>query len=614
MLEQQTFSTNEITSLNSSLIHPLNNVNTSGIIPPIATPLKTSADLPLPKADLTVTSSEKLMNFLSVDAGGMINIKYDLRNQGNLKATRTRTKFYLSKDELIDNSDNYLGSKSSVAVSSNSFISESINLRIDRNLSGGNYYIIAKADDSNVVAESREDNNTTPIPITVNKVDLTITDTTNLPTLIISGNNLNFTYRIENQGMAVSRVTRTIFYLSKDGSIDKSDIIIGSDLVEALNPLTGRSETVSLPIIGNWYNFKPGTMFLLMRADATQTVAESDESNNVTAKQISIIDGKKYSSVNGYGLVNASAAVASAIGAPSFPKVTTLEANNWGANLINAPSAWAKGYTGFGVIVAVLDTGVDRTHSDLGQNIWINNKEIAGNGIDDDQNGFVDDVYGWNFVEKNNNTMDFHSHGTHVAGTIAALNNGIGATGIAYNAKIMPIKVIGNNGNGEEKDVALGVRYAADNGARVINLSIGGNKDEPDLRAAIEYASKKGAIVVMAAGNSGQATILNNYPSAYATEWGIAVGAVNSANVLAGWSNRAGTVKIPYVTAPGVNIYSTLPGNRYGFKSGTSMATPHVAGLVALMLSANPNLTEAQVREIIASSADNSLTITSIAS
>lgn len=107
--------------------------------------------------------------------------------------------------------------------------------------------------------------------------------------------------------------------------------------------------------------------------------------------------------------------------------------------MIKAPEVWAQGYTGQGIIVAVLDTGVDRNHSDLSSNIWQNDDEIADNGVDDDLNGFVDDVYGWNFASNTNNTLDARNHGTHVAGTIAGVNNNLGVTGIAYNAKIMPL-------------------------------------------------------------------------------------------------------------------------------------------------------------------------------
>jgi subtilisin len=313
-----------------------------------------------------------------------------------------------------------------------------------------------------------------------------------------------------------------------------------------------------------------------------------------------------YSSTSGYGLVNAAAAVARGLNQSPFANVPTFGgANDWGLNLVNAPEVWAGGYTGQNVVVAVLDTGVDRNHSDLASNIWTNSDEIANDGIDNDANGYIDDVYGWNFANGNNNTLDGNNHGTHVAGSIAGLNNGVGVTGVAYNSRIMPVKVLSNSGSGSSNGVAQGIRYAVDNGADVINMSLGGGFSS-DIQSAIQYASSQGVIVVMAAGNEGAST--PSYPAFHATSWGIAVGAVDSSNNMASFSNRAGSnSSMMYVTAPGVQVYSTLPNGGYGFLSGTSMAAPHVAGVVALMLSANPNLTEAQIRQMITATAGNAV-------
>ncbi|MBC1236330.1 S8 family serine peptidase [Nostoc sp. 2RC] len=311
-----------------------------------------------------------------------------------------------------------------------------------------------------------------------------------------------------------------------------------------------------------------------------------------------------YSSINGYGLVNASAAVAKAIGLPTFAGIPDLGGNNWGADLIKAPEVWTKGYTGQGIVVAVLDSGVDYNHADLSSNIWTNTREIPDNGIDDDFNGYVDDFYGWNFVSNNNNTLDVYGHGTHVAGTIAAANNDFGVTGIAYNAKIMPVKVLGDDNKGTYSGFSQGIYYAVNNGAKVINMSLNGTVPDSGLEAAIQYAASMGVIVVMAVGNSAGLTPL--YPAYYATNWGLAVGAVDSNKNLADFSNRAGSdFNMAYVTAPGVSVYSTLPNQTYGFYNGTSMAAPHVAGVAALILSANPSLTGSQVREIVAQTAVN---------
>ncbi|BAY38319.1 peptidase S8/S53 [Nostoc sp. NIES-2111] len=310
-----------------------------------------------------------------------------------------------------------------------------------------------------------------------------------------------------------------------------------------------------------------------------------------------------YNSNNGYGLVNAGLSVSQAAGQNPYSDVANLGGNNWGLDMINAPEVWANGYTGQGVIVAVVDTGVDTSHPELGNNIWTNTKEIAGNGIDDDGNGYVDDTNGWNFNNNNNNIADDNGHGTHVSGIVAGKNDGVGVTGVAYSSQIMPVKVLNESGEGSYSAIANGIRYAADNGARVINLSLGGDYSSQTLQSAVEYAASKGAVVVMAAGNESNSQ--PSYPARYADKSGIAVGAVNREGDLTDFSNRAGSNELAYVTAPGQNIYSSVPNNGYASYSGTSMATPYVAGVVALMLSANPNLTVAQVREIITSTAGN---------
>ncbi|MEH1944025.1 MAG: S8 family peptidase [Nostoc sp.] len=354
------------------------------------------------------------------------------------------------------------------------------------------------------------------------------------------------------------------------------------------------------PKDGYTLNFRGRSSYNSIDADVQlQKSGDSENSSNANA-----LSTGNYNSTTGYGLINAAAAVARAAGRNTFADVPDLGGNNWGADLVKAPEVWAQGYTGKGVVVAVVDTGVDYNHEDLKNNIWTNSKEIAGNGIDDDGNGYVDDNYGWNFADNNNNSLDNNGHGTHVSGTIAGENNNYGVTGIAYDAKIMPVKVLNESGSGSYSSISKGIRYAVDNGANVINLSLGGTSSNRTLQSAIDYASSKGVIVVMAAGNDGDSS--PDYPARYASKSGIAVGAVDKNNNLADFSNRSGTNEISYVTAPGVKVYSSVPNNQYATYSGTSMAAPHVAGVVALMLSANPNLTDAQVRQIVAETAGNS--------
>jgi len=311
----------------------------------------------------------------------------------------------------------------------------------------------------------------------------------------------------------------------------------------------------------------------------------------------------------GYGLVNANAAVSHTLNRSSlFPALPDRGGNNWSLDLINAPEVWNQNITGNGIVVAVVDSGVDYTHPDLDDNIWRNAGEIAGNGIDDDRNGYIDDIRGWDFVSNDNNPMDLNGHGTHVAGAIAAERNDFGITGVAPNAKIMPVRVLPAFGSGEPNNVAAGIRYAADNGANVINLSLG-NEFVPSnvVNNAIQYANNKGSVVVMAAGNAGD--IQPAYPARNADSLGIAVGSIDVTGTMADDSNRAGSRPLDYLVAPGVEIFSTFPDDDYKVGSGTSMATPQVAGVAALVLNANPTLTPAQVEYILTTTANrNGLT------
>lgn len=331
---------------------------------------------------------------------------------------------------------------------------------------------------------------------------------------------------------------------------------------------------------------------------ATSFTKDATGTYNLTTQKVAVPDN--YDLNYGYGLIDAGAAVAGAIGDNIFANVSNLNGNNWDINMVNAPEVWAQGYTGKGVVVAVVDTGVDYTHPDLANNIWVNSGEIADNGIDDDGNGYIDDVRGWNFVDNNNNPMDLNGHGTHVSGTIAAENNDFGVTGVAYNSTIMPVRVLSSEGDGERGNIASGIRYAVDNGANVINLSLGGGYSS-EIQDAIAYATSLGSVVVMASGNEGSAQPIA--PASSADHFGIAVGAISRSRAIASFSNQAGLPVLNYVVAPGNNIYSTYLNNSYRYLDGTSMATPHVSGVVALMLSANPNLTPADVQNLITQTA-----------
>ncbi len=278
--------------------------------------------------------------------------------------------------------------------------------------------------------------------------------------------------------------------------------------------------------------------------------------------------------------------------------------NEWNLNAINAPEAWAQGFTGEGIIAAVVDTGVDLTHPELLSSLWVNSGEIPGNGRDDDGNGFTDDTHGWDFANGDNRPSDQNGHGTHVAGTIAAANNGRGTTGVAPGITIMPVQVLNADGSGSTTSVAAGIRYAVDNGADLINLSLGGGFSS-EIRSALEYAARHDVMVIAASGNRGATT--PDYPAAHSAELAnvLSVEAHTANGTNATFSNGPGNSV--QVAAPGVDIYSTLPGGRFGRMSGTSMATPHVTGLAALALSANPSLTATQLRQILVEGANRSI-------
>lgn len=250
---------------------------------------------------------------------------------------------------------------------------------------------------------------------------------------------------------------------------------------------------------------------------------------------------------------------------------------------------------GKGTVVAVIDTGVDYTHKDLADNIWVNEGEIHGNGIDDDGNGYVDDVYGVDFVEGDSDPMDEHGHGTHVAGIIAMTPGNGGGVGVAYGAKIMCVRAGQANGSFASSDIAKAIKYAADNGADVINMSFGGIGRSYLVESALQDAFPS-CVLVAAAGNDGLPTndamlagylfTEDIYPAGY--KYVLGVMATDNNKSLASFSNwdfAEGSGCEYEMAAPGVNIYSTLPGNRYACWSGTSMATPNVAATAAILRS-----------------------------
>ncbi|MCU1373386.1 MAG: Subtilase family protease, partial [Actinomycetia bacterium] len=278
---------------------------------------------------------------------------------------------------------------------------------------------------------------------------------------------------------------------------------------------------------------------------------------------------------------------------------------------IDASSAWAR-TRGEGVVVAVIDEGVDRTHPELAGRMWRNADEVCGNGVDDDHNGYVDDCDGWDFARNDNTTFDADAdstHGTHIAGTIAAeSDNGIGFSGVAPQAIIMPLKV-GDTGSFSLSAAAAAVNYAVDNGADVINASWGttgvSRAQIPWLEAAVERARQAGVLIVAAAGNDGRDIDASpSFPASFPEDNVITVGASTNADAAAYFSNYGATSVDLY--APGWFIYATLPGGRYGTMSGTSMAAPHVAGVAALAIAADPSAAYTTIKGNLLATVDRS--------
>lgn len=282
--------------------------------------------------------------------------------------------------------------------------------------------------------------------------------------------------------------------------------------------------------------------------------------------------------------------------------------------------AWDTRTSAEDIVVAVIDSGIDIDHADLSDNLWINTGETAGNGIDDDGNGYIDDIYGWDFYNNDNdpdpepNGIDddgdgytdyIVDHGTHVAGIIGAVgNNSVGVSGVAQNVQLMNLQIFDDEGDGGySTDIANAIEYAVDNGADIINMSLGGYFSDSLETAAIQYANENGVVILAAAGN--ETTNVNNtpiYPGCYDNV--LAIAATTEEGEAADFSNFG--ADCVDVAAPGEYIYATYVDvntsttiDDYGYMSGTSMATPAVAGAIALLLAEDNSLTPAQVEEII---------------
>ena len=271
---------------------------------------------------------------------------------------------------------------------------------------------------------------------------------------------------------------------------------------------------------------------------------------------------------------------------------------------IDATDAWEAVTGSSSVLVAVIDTGITAGHPDLAPNLYVNRREVAANGIDDDANGVVDDVSGANFTTAvpTGDPIDRDGHGTHVAGTVGARgNDGTGVTGVAWRTALLPVKALGDDGSGSLSDIIRAYGYATKAGARVVNLSLGGGSFSRAERDAI--AAAPGTLFVAAAGNDGADNdVVGSFPCNHDLANVVCVAASDRSDGLATFSNvGANTVDLG---APGVAIASTYLANGYALLDGTSMATPHVAGAAALLLARSPSATVGQLRRALLESVD----------
>lgn len=286
----------------------------------------------------------------------------------------------------------------------------------------------------------------------------------------------------------------------------------------------------------------------------------------------------------------------------------------WGLVLTDTNKAWRVTKGSRDIVVAIIDTGADLQHPELMKNLWVNKGETgldakgrnkANNGVDDDGDGLIDDVHGWNFVNNNNELRDTNSHGTHIAGIVGAAGvNGKGFSGISPNVSLMILKYYDEKEPGSTlKNTVRAINYAVEHGAHIINYSGGGIEPSQLEKLAIERAQKKGILVVAAAGNErSNSDVRGYYPADYGLSNVISVTAIDKTRSVLPSSNYG--VKSVDVAAPGNEIYSTIPGGRYGYLTGTSQATAFVTGVAALIMANNRDYTAQDVIKAITRTGD----------
>ncbi len=380
---------------------------------------------------------------------------------------------------------------------------------------------------------------------------------------------------------------------------------IRSDQLSAANRKFGPDLTPIMP-----KGFKTSAILKLKRNKSTLKI---DEKNSVTTHGRSLCFRALRKNKGYFNEVNADSVV-TIVDTAVTPNDTYLSyqwsidnssnASAAGADIdINAPLAWGISTGASNTIVPVIDTGIDYTHPDLLENIWTNPYEIPDNGVDDDNNGYIDDMHGWDFVNKDNNPMDGHGHGTHVAGTIGAVgNNSAGIAGVVWSADLVALKALSDSGAGFMADLKQALLYALVMNFRLSNNSWGGGGKHKAFLRTLTLAEEQNHLFIAAAGNSSNDNDLQPfYPSNYELDNVLSVASIDKTGLRSSFSNY-GVTSVD-IAAPGGNILSTYPGGRYAFLSGTSMATPHVTGVATLLLSNNPDLSSTDIKSLILSSA-----------
>jgi subtilisin family serine protease len=361
----------------------------------------------------------------------------------------------------------------------------------------------------------------------------------------------------------------------------------GADADQAINAIFGEAETLGIETVQT-------DAFELINARVVRLPAttESIQASNL----ISILaerPGVAYVEPN-YRLF--------ALKTPNDPEFP----NQYALKKINAETAWDTIFESPNVVVAVVDTGIDYKHPDLSRNMWTNTGETPGNNQDDDGNGIVDDIHGANFVPASatGDPMDDNRHGTHVAGTIGAVtDNNLQVAGVTYNVRLMALKFLDAQGRGSTTNAIRAIEYAIKHKADIMNNSWGGGGASQALRSAIDAANNSGILFVAAAGNSGKDNDAEpHYPSSYDVPNVLAVMATDAQDAMPIWTNFG--AKSVDLAAPGASILSTVPGGGLQKLSGTSMATPHVAGAAALLKAQDPARTATDLKQILMDSVE----------